>query len=46
MLVAMRTDAFVDTTEISEEALAERLPWYFDWDVTAKSQEEMPTKSP
>jgi hypothetical protein len=46
MLVAMRTDAFVDTTEISEEALAERLPWYFDWDVAAKSQEEMPTKSP
>jgi hypothetical protein len=46
MLVAMRRDAFIDTTELSEEALAERLPWYFDWDVKAKSQEELPTKAP
>jgi hypothetical protein len=46
MLVAMRRDAFVDTTEISEGALAERLPRYFEWDVKAKSQEEVPTKSP
>jgi hypothetical protein len=46
MLVAMRRDAFVQTTAISEEELAERLPWVFDWDIGAKSHEEIPTEPP
>jgi hypothetical protein len=46
MLVEMRRDAFVQTTAISEEELAERLPWVFDWDIGAKSHEEIPTESP
>jgi hypothetical protein len=43
MLLAMRKDAFVQQTAMSEGELAERLPWYFDWDINAKSQEEVPT---
>ncbi len=46
MLVAMREDAFVQKTNISAGELAGRLPWYFDWDIAEKSQQEIPTGSP
>ncbi len=46
MLVAMREDAFVQETDIAAEELAERLPWYTDWDIAEKSQQEIPTGSP
>ena len=42
MLLLMRKDAFVAETAMSEDELAKRLPWYFDWDIKAKSQEEVP----
>jgi hypothetical protein len=45
MLVAMREDAFVQTTDIAADELAERLPWYTDWDIAEKSQQEIPTGS-
>jgi hypothetical protein len=45
MLVAMREDAFVQETDIAADELAERLPWYTDWDIAEKSQQEIPTGS-
>jgi hypothetical protein len=45
MLVAMREDAFVQETDIAANELAERLPWYTDWDIAEKSQQEIPTGS-
>jgi hypothetical protein len=45
MLVAMREDAFVQDTDIAADELAERLPWYTDWDIAEKSQQEIPTGS-
>jgi hypothetical protein len=46
MLVAMREDAFVQETDIAANELAERLPWYTDWNISEKSQQEIPTGSP
>ena len=45
MLVAMREDAFVQTTDLAAGELAERLPWYTDWNIAEKSQQEIPTSS-
>jgi hypothetical protein len=45
MLVAMRTDAFVQVSDLAAEELAERLPWYTDWNIAEKSQQEIPTGS-
>jgi hypothetical protein len=42
----MREDAFVQKTDISAGEFAGRLPWYFDWDIAEKSQQEIPTDSP
>jgi hypothetical protein len=39
MLLAMRSDAFVETTDIDVNELAERLPWYFEWDTKQKAQQ-------
>jgi hypothetical protein len=45
MLVAMRKDAFVQETDIAANELAGRLPWYTDWNIAEKSQQEIPTGS-
>jgi hypothetical protein len=45
MLVAMRQDALIQATDIAADELAGRLPWYTDWDILEKSQQEIPTGS-
>lgn len=42
MLVAMRKDAFVQASDLAAEELAGRLPWYTDWNIAEKWQQEIP----
>jgi hypothetical protein len=39
MLVQMREDAFVGESTVTEQEIASRLPWYFDWPAETNAQE-------
>jgi len=41
MLFEMRADAFVSDSDVTEDDIRERLPWYVSWDTEEKAQQRL-----